>query len=398
MSGRQAVILAYARTPIGKAYRGAFNRTHGATLAGHAIAEAVERSGIASEEVEDVVIGCGLPEGATGANIARQAALRAGLPVSAAGMTVSRFCSSGLQAVACAAHQIVQEGTDLIVAGGVESCSLVEGPHKNGFHAEDEWIVAHRPEVYRTSMLETAEIVAARYGISRERQDEYALQSQQRNDRAARSRRLRDEIVPLAARKAVESEEGSFETVEVHLLQDEGPRPGTTIEALAKLRPTLGPDGTVTAGNASQLSDGAAALVLAERSYAECRGIRPLGIMRGFAVAGCEPDEMGVGPVHAVPRLLGRHGLEVADIDLWELNEAFASQTVYCRDKLGIDNDRFNVNGGAISIGHPYGMTGARQSGHILLEGRRRGAVLGVVTMCIGHGMGAAGLFEILPA
>ena len=396
MSRREAVIVAYARTPIGKAYRGAFNRTHGATLAGHAIASAVEQAALEPAAVEDVMLGCGLPEGATGANIARQAALRAGLPVSACGLTVSRYCSSGLQAIACATHQIVHEGANVLVAGGVESCSLVEGPHKNAFHAEDEWIASHRPEIYRMSMLQTAEIVASRYGISRERQDEYAAQSQQRNDAAARARLFRDEIVPFEARKATEREDGTPQMVDMILLQDEGPRPLTTIEALAKLRPTVSPGGTVTAGNASQLSDGAAALVLVERGYAERHGLTPLGTMRGFAVAGCEPDEMGVGPVHAVPRLLDRHGLAVGDIDLWELNEAFASQTVYCRDALGIDNDRFNVNGGAISIGHPYGMTGARQAGHILLEGRRRGARLGVVTMCIGHGMGAAGLFEIL--
>ena len=395
MSKREAVIVAYARTPIGRAYRGSFNQTHGATLGGHAIASAVARSGVDPAEVEDVVLGCGLPEGATGANIARQSVLRAQLPVSTSGLTVSRFCSSGMQAVASATHQIVQEDSDVVVAGGVESCSLVEGPHKNCHHSEESWIAANRPEIYRLNMLETAEIVAKRYGVERDRQDEYAAQSQARNGAAMASGVLDEEIVPLPTHMAVTADDGSITVVETSLERDEGARPQTTLAALAKLRPTVGPEGTVTAGNASQLSDGAAALVLVERGYAERRGLTPLGALRGFAVAGCEPDEMGVGPIHAVPRLLSRNSLSISDIDLWELNEAFASQTVYCRDKLGIDNERFNVNGGAISIGHPYGMTGARQAGHILLEGRRRNARLGVVTMCIGHGMGAAGLFEI---
>jgi acetyl-CoA C-acetyltransferase len=392
---REAVIVAYARTPIGKAYRGAFNITHGATLTGHAIAAAVERAKVEPGEIEDAVIGCGLPEGATGDNIARQSALRAGLPVSVGGLTVSRFCSSGLQAVAVAAQQIINEGAEVMVAGGVESLSLVESPHRNRHHAEEEWLAAHQPAIYRMSMLQTAEVVANRYGISRERQDEYAAQSQQRNGAAIAEGRLSEEILPTTVRKRIDvpDQEPVFESVT--LTRDEGARPNTTLDGLAMLKPVTGPDGYVTAGNASQLSDGAAALVLVERKLAERRGLPILGVYRGFVVAGCEPDEMGIGPVYAVPRLLQRHGLKVDDIDLWELNEAFASQVLYCRDRLGISNERFNVDGGAISIGHPYGMSGARMVGHALLTGRKRKAKLAVTTMCIGHGMGAAGLFEV---
>ncbi len=393
---REAAIVSYARTPIGKAYRGAFNNTHGATMAAHAIEAAVQRAKVDPGEIEDVIIGCGLPEGATGENIARQSALRAGLPVSVGGLTVSRFCSSGLQAVAVAAQQIMSEGADVMVAGGVESLSLIENEHKNRFHAEEEWLAEHRPEIYRMNMLQTAEVVARRYGISRDRQDEYAVQSQTRNGAAIAAGRIGDEIVPMKAKKRVELPDGTVAIQEVTLSRDEGSRPETTLDRLATLKPVTGPDGFVTAGNASQLSDGAAALVLVERKLAERRNLPIMGIYRGFVVSGCEPDEMGIGPVFAVPRLLQRNGLKIGDIDLWELNEAFASQVLYCRDRLGIDNERFNVDGGAISIGHPYGMSGARMVGHALLTGRSRNSKLAVTTMCIGHGQGAAGLFEVV--
>ncbi|MFG6584499.1 acetyl-CoA C-acyltransferase [Sulfitobacter sp. 1A12779] len=389
---KQAVIVSAVRTGLAKSFRGSFNMTHGATMGGHVVAEAVKRSGVAPDAIEDVMIGCGYPEGATGSNIARQIALRAGLPVTASGVTVNRFCSSGLQTVAMAANAICMEGAGPMVAGGVESISLIQ-PHVKS--VKEPWLEEHKPEVYM-AMIDTADIVAKRYNISREDQDAYGLRSQQLIAKAQEAGLFDDEIVPMQTTMGVQDKETKeISTREVTVDRDECNRPNTTMEGLAGLTPVRGEGAFITAGNASQLSDGAAALVLMDSKQAEQQGLQAMGAFRGFAVAGCEPDEMGIGPVFAVPRLLERHGLSVDDIDIWELNEAFASQALYCRDRLGIDPDKCNVNGGSIAIGHPFGMTGARMTGHILREGHRRGAKLGVVTMCIGGGMGAAGLFEI---
>ena len=390
----EAVIVSTARTPIGRAVRGAFNMTHGAEMGGHAIQHAVERAGLEGAEVEEVVLGCANPEGATGGNIARQAALRAGLAPSTAAMTVNRFCSSGLQAIAIAANRVVCDGVPVAVAGGLENISLVQTTLNRHMY-KDAWLEDHVPAIYMP-MIETADIVASRYGISRDAQDEYALESQRRTAAGQQAGRFDGEIVPLpSVMAATDKVTGEVRHEQVNLRQDEGNRPDTTLEGLSKLKPVRGEGQFITAGNASQLSDGASACVVMSDKEAARRGLEPMGVFRGLAVAGCDPDEMGIGPVFAVPRLLERHGLTVDDIDLWELNEAFASQVLYCRDKLGIPADRLNVDGGSISIGHPYGMSGARMTGHALIEGKRRGAKRVVVTMCIGGGQGAAGLFEL---
>ena len=390
---REAVIVSTARTGLAKSWRGSLNMTHGATMGGHVVSAALERAKVDAAEVEDVIMGCANPEGATGSNIARQIALRAGMPVSVSGMTVNRFCSSGLQTIALGAQRIMAGEGDVYVAGGVESISMVQND-MNTKDMIDGWLKVNKPEIY-WPMLQTAEMVAKRYNIGREAQDHYGVQSQLRAAAAAAAGHTRDEIVPITVTMKTVDKQTGVETVkDVTLDRDEGIRGDTTYEGVSQIKPAIA-GGVIAAGNASQFSDGAGAVVLMERSMAEKRGLQPLGVFRGFAVAGCEPDEMGIGPVFAIPKLLKRHGLKVSDIDLWELNEAFAVQVLYIRDHLGIDPDKLNVNGGAIAVGHPYGVSGQRLTGHLLIEGKRRGAKLVVVTMCIGGGQGAAGLFEV---
>ena len=391
----EAVIVSTARTPIGKAYKGAFNNTHGATLAGHAVKNAIKVSGVDPSTVEDCLMGCAMPEGATGGNIARQIAIRGGLPVTTAGATINRFCSSGMQAITMAAQRIMSNELDICVAGGLESISLVQNEHQNNFMAQEDWINKNKPELYYT-MIQTAEVVSQRYSISRDTQDEYGLQSQQRMANAQNSGFLDKEIFPLETIKLVKNKDtNEISQEKVCLEKDEGNRPDTNIEGLKSLKPVMGDDAYITAGNASQLSDGASACVVVNAKKAEQLNLEPLGAFRGMAVSGLEPDEMGIGPIYAIPKLLKKHNLSMDDIDLWELNEAFAVQVIYCRDKLGIPNEILNVNGGSIAIGHPYGMTGSRLVGHALIEGKRRKAKNVVVTMCIGGGQGAAGLFEV---